>query len=386
MKTVMIVAGESSGEFYGSLLAASLKGIWSDLRIIGIGGERMREAGVELLSGITSSFGLQEMLPSLMRILGTFRRAKRAMVEFCPSVVVLIDYPEFNLRLGRFAKRYGVKVCYFVSPQVWAWRKRRVRKMKEFVERMAVILPFEKDIYRKEEIPCEFVGHPVMEEIERVSNAGDIPIPFQGGVRRSLRIVQGNPVLSLLPGSRPHELEYLLPIFVEFVRAFKSEYSDARFILPLAPNIERKRFEVILGILSGEGVKVMEGEAIRALASSDAAVIASGTATLQAALLGIPMVIVYKLSPFTYFLGKALVKVKYISLVNILAGKEVVSELIQHRACTEGIIEEMRRILHDGEYRTRMLSAFEEIRKPFLGKRPSQRVAQMVGEIAEWKY
>ena len=152
MKTVMIVAGESSGEFYGSLLAASLKRIWSDLRIIGIGGERMREAGVELLSGISSSFGLQEMLPSLMKILETFRRAKRAMVEFRPSVVVLIDYPEFNLMLGKFAKRYGVKVCYFVSPQVWAWRKRRVRKMKEFVERMAVILPFEEDIYRKEDI------------------------------------------------------------------------------------------------------------------------------------------------------------------------------------------------------------------------------------------
>jgi lipid-A-disaccharide synthase len=386
MKTVMIVAGESSGEFYGSLLAGSLSEIWSDLRMVGIGGERMRKSGVELLSGISSSFGLREALPSLKRIIETFRRAKSEMVRSSPSVVVLIDYPEFNLRLGRVAKRYGIKVLYFVSPQVWAWRKRRVKKMKGFVDRMAVILPFEEDIYSKEGIPCKFVGHPAMEEIERMHSSGDIPHPFQVRAGRMQGIVRGSPVISLLPGSRPHELESLIPLFIEFVKAFRSENRDAQFIIPLAPNIERKRFGVPLGILSDEGVKITEGGALKALASSDAAVIASGTAALQAAFLGTPMVIVYKLSPFTYFIGKALVKVKYISLVNILAGKGVVSELLQHRASTEGIMEEMRRTLYDSEYRAHMISAFEDIRRPFLGKRPSRRVAEMIGEIAEWEY
>jgi lipid-A-disaccharide synthase len=386
MKTVMIVSGESSGEFYGSLLARSLSEISSDLRMVGIGGERMRRAGVELLSGISGSFGLREALPSLKGIIETFRRAKSEIVRSSPSVLVLIDYPEFNLRLGRFAKRRGIRVLYFVSPQVWAWRKRRVRKMKGFVDRIAVILPFEEDIYTKSGIPCEFVGHPAMEEIEGMQSNGDIPNPFQGRAGRMRDGVRGNPVISLLPGSRPHELESLVPLFIEFVSAFRRENRDVQFVLPLAPNIDRKMFGEPLGILNGEGVEITEGGALKALVSSDAAVIASGTAALQAAFLGTPMVIVYKLSPFTYFVGKALVKVKYISLVNILAGKGIVPELLQHQASAGKIMEEMMRTLYDGEYRTRMISAFEELRKPFLGKHPSQRVAEMIAEIAEWAY
>jgi lipid-A-disaccharide synthase len=382
----MIVAGESSGEFYGSLLAGSLSEISSDLRMVGIGGERMRKAGVELLSGISSSFGLREALSSLKSIIETFRRARSEMVRSSPSVVVLIDYPEFNLRLGAVAKRRGMKVLYFVSPQVWAWRKRRVKKMKRFVDRMAVILPFEEDIYTKEGIPCEFVGHPAMEEIERMQGSGDIPNPFRERAGSMHEIVGRNPVISLLPGSRPHELESLFPLFIEFVKVFRRESRDAQFVLPLAPNIATKRFAAPLGILSDEGVKITDGGALKALASSDAALIASGTAALQAAFLGTPMVIVYKLSPLTYLVGKALVKVKYISLVNILAGKGVVSELLQRRASTWGIMEEMKRTLYDDEYRAHMISAFEEIRKPFLGKQPSRRVAEMIGEIAEWDY
>lgn len=387
MKTVMIVAGESSGELYGSLLAKTLRSTWADVRLIGIGGERMREAGVELLSGISGSFGLTEALLSLKRIRESLNRASRALTEFSPDVVVLIDFPDFNFRLARVAKRHGYKVLYYVSPQVWAWRKGRVKTMGEIADRVAVILPFEEEIYRKAGIQCEFVGHPAMEEIEEYET---INLNVQGSSAPADKVkIEGksqikDKVISLLPGSRPHEMKTLLPVFVDLVKIIKDELGDARFIMPLAPNVEPGRFGEYINPLEKSGVTVVKGKAINALASSDMAVIASGTATLQAALLGVPMVVVYRLSPLTYFLGKKILDVKYISLVNILSGEEVVPELIQHMATADNIMEQLRRILYDDSYRSRMMLSFGKIRKAFSHKRPSHRVAEMIGEMAGW--
>lgn len=378
MKTVMIVAGESSGELYGSLLAKPLRLMWPDVRLIGIGGERMKEAGVELLSGISGSFGLTEALLSLKRIRESFKRASIALTEFSPDVVVLIDYPDFNFRLARVAKRYGLKVLYYVSPQVWAWRKGRVKTMGEIADRVAVILPFEEEIYRKAGIQCEFVGHPAMEEIEEYEKQKS-----KVKSQKSKVNIQ-NPNISLLPGSRPHELKMLLPVFVDLVKVIKDELGDARFIMPLAPNMGQGRLGEYISILEKSGVTVVKGKAIHALASSDIAVIASGTATLQAALLGVPMVVVYKLSPLTYFLGKRILDVKYISLVNILSGEQVVPELIQHMATSDNIMEQLRKILYDDSYMSRMILSFGKIREAFSGKRPSHRVAEMIGEMAGW--
>ncbi len=388
MKTVMIVAGESSGELYGSLLARAARSLWPEARLVGIGGERMKEAGVELLSGISSALGLTEALLSLRKVRESYKRAVKALTEFSPDVLVLIDYPDFNFRVARVAKRLGIKVLYYVSPQVWAWRKGRVKTMGEIADRVAVVLPFEEEIYKAAGIPCEFVGHPVMEEIEEYENSSQqsaVGGQNMKSVIRNLKSAIESPVISLFPGSRPNELKTLLPVFIDVVRASKGEFRGCRFVLPLAPNIETERFQSPLDVLEKEGVEFMKGGAINALACSDMAVIASGTSTLQAALVGVPMVVVYKVSPLTYFLAKRILKVKYISLVNIIAGREVVPELIQHEADKENIMKQCSKILYDETCRISMVSAFSNIRQAFSRKRPSLRVAEMIGEMAGWK-
>jgi lipid-A-disaccharide synthase len=383
MKTVMIVSGESSGEFYGALLAGAIRSIWPDVRIIGIGGERMKAAGVEMMSGISSALGLTEMIPSIKKLRMAFRAATKALTEASPDVVVLIDYPDFNFKVGRVAKKLGIKVLYYVSPQLWAWRKGRVRTMAKFVDRIAVLLPFEEEIYKRVNIPCEFVGHPVMEEIEE----------YEKNTRASIRTPNSEPpqagrtpVIALLPGSRPNEMKTLLPVFIELVKVLKSQLPDCRFMLPLAPNIEAGRFDAYLNMLKDEGVVLVKGETIKTLASSDAAVIASGTATFQAALLGIPTVVVYKLSWLSYLTAKAVIDVKYIALVNIIMNKGIFPELIQHRANAGEIAEELKKILFDPDYRDGMASSLNAARNIFAGKRPSRRVAEMIGEMAAWEH
>lgn len=383
MKTVMIVSGESSGELYGALLAGAIRSIWPDVRIIGIGGERMKDAGVEMLSGISSALGLTEVIPSIKKLRMAFRAAAKALTEASPDVVVLIDYPDFNFKVGRVAKKLGIKVLYYVSPQLWAWRKGRVRTMAGFVDRIAVLLPFEEEIYKQVNIPCEFVGHPVMEEIEE----------YEKNTGASIRTPNSNPpqagrtpVIALLPGSRPNEMKTLLPVFIELVKVLISQLPDCRFMLPLAPNIEAGRFDAYLNMLKDEGVVLVKGETIKTLASSDAAVIASGTATFQAALLGIPTVVVYKLSWLSYLTAKAIIDVKYIALVNIIMNKGIFPELIQHRANAGEIAEELKKILFDPDYRDGMASSLNAARNIFAGKRPSRRVAEMIGEMAAWEH
>jgi lipid-A-disaccharide synthase len=380
MKTIMIVAGESSGELYGSLLAKALKSAWPEIRVAGIGGERMRDAGVEILAGISSSFGVTETLLSLKRLRESFNIASRALTEMSPDVVVLIDYPDFNFRIARIAKRLGLKVLYYVSPQVWAWRKGRVRTMGKIADMVAVILPFEEEIYRKAGVSCEFVGHPVMEEIEEYERRSE---KSEDRERKS-GVKSETPTIALLPGSRPHELKTLLPVFADFVRIFRNEHPGSRFVVPLAPNLDADRFSGPMNLLGGMGTEFVKGKTIETLASSDLAVVASGTAALQAALLGIPTVVVYKVSPITYFIGKTILDVKYISLVNIIPGRLVVPELIQRRANAANIMQEVGKILYDDRYRSAMISSFEEVRKSFSGRHPSRRVAEIIGGMTGW--
>ncbi|MFN3396100.1 MAG: lipid-A-disaccharide synthase [Thermodesulfovibrionales bacterium] len=373
MKTVMIVAGESSGELYGSFLARALKRRWPDIRLIGIGGERMRAEGVELVSGLSHSFGFVEVLSSLGRLRAAFNRAKKVIDDLRPSVCVLIDYPDFNFRLGRYAKKKGIKVLYYVSPQVWAWRKGRAKKMKEVADRLAVILPFEEDIYKKEGINAEFVGHPAMEEIRE-----------RGLIRTDGRENLDIPVIALLPGSRPNELKRHLPVLNDLVSLIKRQFKKVRIILPLAPNLDFSIFEKELSNLEKKGVEITKGDAVGTLSMADAAVIASGTATIQAALIGVPMIVIYKLSPISYFLGRIILKVKYISLVNILAGKGIVPELIQDRARPEEIMMELRKILIDRNYRDDMVRNLNSLKGLFSNRNPSGSVTEMIAEMTGW--
>jgi lipid-A-disaccharide synthase len=395
MNTIMIVAGESSGELYGSLLARALKSKWTDLHIIGVGGERMNKAGVELISSTSDAFGLVEAVSAYRKVKAVFKKAVDAIRKFMPDVLILIDYPDFNIRLAKIAKRLGIKILYYVSPQVWAWRKGRVKKIAGIVDRMAVILPFEEKIYREAGLKCEFVGHPILEEIEsildsEVKNLPPIP-PLakggKGGFKTTLGLDSDKPLLSLLPGSRPHELNRLLPLMLDIVRQFKGDPEinsgkNYQFCIPLAPNTDESRYGLYLEALKQEGVIIKKGESVRVLAASDMAVVASGTATLQTAFLEVPMVVIYKLSLLTYLLGKLILDVKYISLVNILSGRGVVTELLQERANPEYIIKELKKIMFDMNYREGMLNHYRLIKKLFSGKRASKRVAEMVMEMA----
>ena len=372
----MIVTGESSGELYGSLLAKALKAKCPETNIIGIGGEKMKEAGVNLIAGIASGFGISEAFASYRRIKETFKKAVNAIEEFSPKALVLIDYPEFNIRLAKVAKKKGIKVLYYVSPQVWAWRKGRVKTIAEVSDRIAVILPFEEKIYRGTGVQCEFVGHPVLEEIESMTED-------RAGLRRNSGINTDSPVIALLPGSRPHELKSLLPVMIDVVRNFKAEFPDynCRFIMPVAPNVDIEKYQTYISRLRDEGVAVEKENAVKALSMADMAVIASGTATLQAAFLETPMVVIYKLSPFSYFIGRLIVDVKYISLINLISGREVVKELLQSQADAKNIMRELKEIMLNKDYREQMITRFRTAKEMFKSRMPSKRVAEMACEM-----
>jgi lipid-A-disaccharide synthase len=382
MATIMIIAGESSGELYGSLLAKALKAQSPDLHIIGIGGEKMKEAGVELVSHISDAFGLVEAISSYKKIRASFNSAVEALKKFRPDVLIPIDYPDFNMKVAKVAKSFGIKILYYVSPQVWAWRRGRVKKIAKLVDRMAVLLPFEEKIYKDSGLPCEFVGHPILEEIEDYLSK-----KAKGGWKAMLGFETDKPLLALLPGSRPHELNKLLPLMVDVVRQFKNDpeipsAKHCQFCIPLAPNTEEEKYSHYLDLLKQEGVVIRKGDSVKVLAASDIAVVASGTATLQTAFLEVPMVVVYKLSPLTYHLGKLIIKVKYITLVNILSGREVVVELLQKKAGSGEVIREVKKIMFDKNYRDEMVRSYRRIKEPFINKKASERVAGMVMEMA----
>ncbi len=387
----MIISGESSGELYGALLAKTLSERNDKITILGVGGDRMESSGVHLLSRISSALGLTEVFKTYHDIKITFDRVVSTLGSFKPQALVLIDYPDFNIRVAKKAKKLGIPVLYYVSPQVWAWRKGRLKVLARLVNTMAVILPFEEEIYRAENIPCEFVGHPIVEEmlgvIERAGyGAKDIGSRgLKEGMKKEIGLLPTAPVMTLMPGSRPKEIEKLLPVMAEVIPAFKKRYPSYQYVLPVAPNVEERLFS---HTELRDTCRVVKGKSTQALLASDVAVIASGTSTLQAALLKIPMVVVYRISPLTYFMVKPFVKVTYVALANILLEKSLASdsglrvrELLQRNVTVENIVKELARIVDDRPYRDTMLTQFQGIAHLFLDKRPSRRVAEMVESL-----
>lgn len=372
-ESVLIVSGESSGELYGALLAREMKARFPGVRIFGVGGERMRAEGVEVFRTVSGAFGLSEALGHLKELRVTFREILKKADEHRPKLAVLIDFPDFNFKVGMELKRRGAKILYYVSPQVWAWRAGRVNKMARFVDRMALILPFEAGIYEMAGIPCEFVGHPVLDEIESM-----------GVVTREAFGLGGGPLVALLPGSRPSELKRHLPVFMETVRSLKKELPGCRYFIPLAPNLDPAPFVRDLSLLESEGVVIRKESALKVLSASDAAVIASGTATLQAAFLGTPFAVIYRVSPLTYFLGRLMLRVRHVALLNILLEKEAVAELLQEKATAGNIVKETRRLLEDSSYRERMKSDFGRMRGMFRTG-ASARTAEIAAELAGWR-
>lgn len=351
----MIVAGEASGDMHGAALVQEMLKINPSLNFYGIGGSRLQEAGVRLLANASEMavVGLTEVFAKIAFILKTMNFMKKKLDTERPNLVILIDYPDFNLPLACAAHKRGIKVFYYISPQVWAWRKGRIRKIKKNVDKMAVILPFEVDVYGREGYVVDYVGHPLLDSVKtKFSNRP---------ARTELGLQEDKNTIALLPGSRKSEVEQLLPEMLRAAEIITKKIPQTQFVLPLAETLE-KSFITDLSSRSPVDLKVISGSTYDAISCADLAIVASGTATLETALLKIPMIIVYKISPFSYLVGKMVISVKNIGLVNILAGKTIVPELIQNQANGFQIAQEALAILQNEQKKQQIISELATIR------------------------
>ncbi len=375
----MIVAGEASGDIYGADLVTEALKLAPDLHFSGIGGARMRESGVETLvdSSDMAVVGFVEVIKHFDVILSAFRRLKQILMDDPPDLLILIDYPGFNLRLAKVAKKAGVKVLYYISPQIWAWRQGRVKKIARLVDHMAVILPFEAPFYQRAGVPVSFVGHPMLDMVNVTYD--------RSAAATSFNLDPSRKIVGLFPGSRHNEIERLLPVIIGAAIKLKERFPDIQFILPLASTLQR---DDIVPQLTAAGLDVTTTrdrihDMIRAC---DAVISVSGTVTLEIALVGTPMVIIYKLSPLTYQLAKRLVKVPNIGLCNIVAGETVVRELIQDQANPSAIADEVEKLLTNHSYHSAIAGKLGDIRAKLGRGGASALVARLALTLCGGRY
>lgn len=352
---VMLVAGETSGDLHAASLVKALRALCPDVRCYGMGAGNMRTAGVEILvdSSRLAVVGIVEVLAYYREIKAALRRLQEIIKRRTPDLLILIDYPEFNLRLASTAKRAGVKVLYYVSPQVWAWRPGRVKKIGRLVDMMAVVFAFEVPFYERANIPVRFVGHPLVDEARPSMSRAEALKHF--GLKPDAKII------GLFPGSRRSEISRLMPVLVETSKLLRARFPDVQFILPVAPGLDRSSIEAYLD-RTAPPVKLVEANIYDVIQVCDAIITKSGTATLQIALMATPMVIIYRVSGLSYWIARRLVSVKHIGLINIVAGKGVVREFIQNDARPRAITDEIERLLTDATYTESMRQDMASIR------------------------
>jgi lipid-A-disaccharide synthase len=370
----MIVAGEASGDMYGAMLAREIQSMAPETRFLGMGGDGMRAAGVETLvdANDMAVVGVVEVVAHFPVIYRAFQSLKRVLHTSPPDLIIFIDYPDFNLRLAAVAKKAGIKVLYFISPQVWAWRAGRVRKIGRVIDHMAVLFPFEIPYYERERVPATFVGHPLLDLVTPKMSRDD--------ARAFFRFSPDKQTVGLFPGSRKSEIKKLLPVILASASLLKQEFPELQFILPLASSLRDADIRPYLE-QSGLDITVSEGHTHDVIQVCDAIITVSGTVTMEIALLGVPMVIIYQVSPLTYAIGKRLIKVDHIGICNIVAGERVVQELIQHDAEPVKISREIARILTDQDYVALMKSRLATIREKLGRQGALGRVARLALEL-----
>jgi lipid-A-disaccharide synthase len=377
-RSVLVVAGEVSGDLHGAHLVEAVRAVAPETRFFGMGGRALRAAGMDVLFPCEplSVVGITEVAARLGVIFRTLRGLKEVLDRQRPDLVILVDFPDFNLRLARAASRRGIPVLYYVSPQVWAWRRGRVDQIRRWVRKMAVLFPFEVPIYEAAGVDVTWVGHPLLDQVK--------PLLTREEAAKRFDLDPGQRIVGLLPGSRPHEVERLLPVFLDAARLMRQTMPDVQFVVARAPGLSDMLFAPLL-----EGgrvpVRVVEGASHDVMALSDLLIMASGTATLEGAILGKPMVIAYRVSRLTYWVGRALIRgIRYIGLVNLVAEKGVAPELIQDEANPGRVAEEALRLLGDPcLYRT-TVEALTEVRRrlgePGAAVRAARIVLDMLGE------
>jgi lipid-A-disaccharide synthase len=343
-KTVFIAAGEASGDLHAGKLAENLRQLLPSVRMLGLGGEQMRAAGVQLLFGVEqlSFMGFFEIISHLPFMRRVMKTSLDKLRQEKPDLLILVDYPGFNLRLAGRAREMGLKVMYYISPQIWAWGSNRLEKIKKTIDKMVVILPFEEKLYKEAGVDVEFVGHPLLEEIDFDPD----PEEFY----KRLDIPQERPILGLLPGSRPQEVRRILPVMLKSAEKVLKEFSSIIAVIGLAPTLRKEEVQPYLKTFSGES-RLIESGIYDLMRHSRLVLVASGTATLETAVIGTPFLIVYKTSFLTYLLARRMISIPHIGLVNVVAGKKIVSEFVQNQAKPEKIAAEVLALLKDrGNY------------------------------------
>ena len=369
---LLVSSGETSGELYAAELVRELRLLDPGLAVYGLGGDRLAAQGASLEAHVRdlAVVGLLEVLSHLPRIKRIFDGVVARSERERPDIAVLIDYPDFNLRLARELKTRGIPVVYYVSPQVWAWRKGRIRTIRETAAKMLVIFPFEEALYREAGVPVEFVGHPLVDLVK--------PAPDRDAFLRGAGLDPTRPVVAVLPGSREREVALNLPPLAAAVARLAAQEPSLQFLVAVAPALERPRLE---SAFSGTPARLVHGQTHAALGAADLGLVASGTATVEAALLGTPMLVVYRVSLPTYLLGRPFVRVPHFAMANLIAERRVVTELIQGDFTAERVAAEALALLRDPARRARMREELGEVRRRLGEPGASARAARAVSRV-----
>jgi lipid-A-disaccharide synthase len=372
-KEIMLVVGEASGDMHGASLVRALLKRDPNLRFFGVAGEQLQRLPFEAVFTVAelTGMGLLELAGNIKNIVKAYYLLRRTLRSRRPSLLILIDFPEINLRLARLAKKLGVPVLYYVSPQIWAWRRGRIRQIAQAVDRMAVVFPFEVQLYERHRVPVEFVGHPLL-DLVHVTQDRDAALSHMG-------LHKGKPAIALLPGSRRKEIAYHLPVMVDAAVELQ-RLQQAQFFCVRANTVQRADLQKQLD-RAGFVIPIVDGGRYDAVNAADLVWAASGTATLETALLEKPMIVVYRVSWITYWLARLLVNVKYIGIANIIAGEAIVPELVQSELSAERLVRESRAILNDHDARQGMIANLGKLRDQLGSPGAAHRVAALAASM-----
>lgn len=364
-----LIAGEASGDLHASNLMRQLKEQDTNADFIFLGGDLMQAQGGKMLVHYREMayMGVVEVIANMGKIRRNFKICKDEMLEYKPDAVILVDYPGFNLRMAKFAKQHGFKTFYYISPKIWAWKKRRAYTIKKYVDKMFAIFPFEIEFYQHFDYNVEYVGNPLMDALKNFE-----PQLLDANAFRDKYSLPDKPIIALVPGSRRNEIDKLLPEMLAII----PQFDGYQFVVCGAPGIDEKYYDKYI---DGSDVRVIFNDTYNIVKNAVVAAVTSGTATLETACLGTPQVVCYKMNTLTYWAAETFVKIKYFSLVNIIAGREVVKELLQSHLSND-IAAELHRILSDDDYRNKMLSSYNEIKSTLGNGLASANTARVIVE------
>lgn len=376
IKNIVIVAGEASGDAHAARLVSELKKLDDTIKVRGMGGDNLRKAGADIFIDMSelAVVGIVEVLLKYNVIKAALNRLKQDISENPPELLILVDYQEFNQRLAAWAKNAGIRVLFYIGPQVWAWRPKRVYKMGRIVDHMAVILPFEKQLYEDARVPVTYTGHPLTDEVVADKTSAQ--------ARTQLNIADKTTV-GLFPGSRSGEVKRVLPILLDSAKLILNQKPDIQFVLPVASTIQDSDLESFQTAIKELPVTASREPFYDVIQSCDVILTASGTATLEIGLLNVPMVIVYRVATLSYFTLSRLVNIKFLGMVNIISGKEIVKEFVQNRAIPADIAQEAVKLLNDKNYYENMQHELSLLRKELGDGNGSRNVARLAYDMMQ---